>query len=260
MPEFGQNKSIDGRIMSTQGNVKESQSAVKDSNGTILYKLAGVTALVLLAYSLVTMVLMVTFGGQPQTAQAVFAMLQTNRLVGFLRLDGLTILVMPLYFLLFFGLYTVLKESDGAFAGLASLLVFAGLTLFLATPSVFSWLALCDKFAASTDPVQKNLLLAAGEAILASDLWHGSGAILGGILLQTGASVMALVMLGSRAFGRLTAWLGVVMFGLDLAHLLIAFFFPAGGVILMAIAGTLYLAWFPLLARDFFRLARPSSE
>jgi len=28
----------------------------------------------------------------------------------------------------------------------------------------------------------------------------------------------------------------------------------------MAIAGTLYLAWFPLLARDFFRLAKKSSE
>jgi hypothetical protein len=53
--------------------------------------------------------------------------------------------------------------------------------------------------------------------------------------------------------------LGVVLFGLDLAHLLVTFFFPAGGVILMAIAGTLYLAWFPLLARDFFRLAKKIS-
>ena len=225
-----------------------------------LYQLAGGTALLLLIYSLVTMLLLVVFGGQPQTARKAFAMLQSNRLVGFLRLDGLTILVMPLYFLLFFGLYTVLKESDGAFAGLASLLVFAGLTLFLATPSAFSWLVLSDKFAAATDPALKTQLLAAGEAILASDLWHGSGAILGGILLQTGALLTSLVMLGSQAFGKLTAWLGVVMFGLDLAHLLTAFFFPAGGVILMAVAGTLYLVWFPLLARDFFRLAKKNSE
>ncbi len=248
--------------MTTQAHANSNGShfAVVDANGRQLYQLAGASALILLAYSLVTMVLMVVFGGQPQTAQQAFAMLQANRLVGFLRLDGLTIMVMPLYYLLFFSIYCVLKKSSGAFSGLASLLVFAGLTLFLATPSVFSWLALSDKFAAASDPAQKAQLLAAGEAILASDMWHGSGAILGGILLQTGALLVALVMLGSKSFGKLTAWLGIVMFGLDLAHLLVGFFFPVGGVILMAIAGTLYLAWFPLLARDFFRLGKERLE
>ena len=167
---------------------KEFPSVELGSSWKRLYQLAGGTALLLLIYSLVTMLLMVVFGGQPQTAREAFAMLQSNRLVGFLRLDGLTILVMPLYFLLFFGLYTVHKESGGAFAGLASLLFFAGLTLFLATPSAFSWLVLSDKFAASSDPTLKTQLLAAGEAILASDLWHGSGAMLGGILLQTGGA------------------------------------------------------------------------
>ena len=244
----------------TKSITNEFDTARTDSSWKRLCQLGGVSALILLVYSLATMLLMVVFGGQPKTAQEGFAMLQNNRLVGFLRLDGLTILVMPLYFLLFFDLYTVLKESDGAFAGLASLLVFAGLTLFLATPSVFSWLALSDKFAAATNPAQKAQLLAAGEAVLASDLWHGSGAILGGLLMQTGALLISMVMLGSQAFGKLTAWLGVVMFGLDLAHLLTAFFFPAGGVILMTIAGTLYLAWFPLLARDFFRLAKNKSK
>jgi hypothetical protein len=241
-------------------NANVSRFAIADADPKRLYRLAGGSALILLVYSLVTMVLMVTFGGQPKTAQEGFAMLQANRLVGFLRLDGLTILVMPLYYLLFFSLYRVLKKTCGDFAGFASLLVFAGLTLFLASPSVFSWLALSDKFAAATDNITKNQLLAAGEAILASDMWHGSGAILGGILLQTGALLVTLVMLGSKAFGKLTAWLGVAMFGLDLAHLLIAFFFPAGGIILMAIAGTLYLGWFPLVARDFFRLAKDGSK
>jgi hypothetical protein len=33
-------------------------------------------------------------------------------------------------------------------------------------------------------------------------------------------------------------------------------FIPVAGVMIMAIAGPLYLFWFPLLARDFFRLGR----
>ena len=61
-------------------------------------------------------------------------------------------------------------------------------------------------------------------------------------------------MLRSPAFGKLLAYLGIVTHGLDLAHLLTGLVFPAGGVILMVIAGPLYLVWFPLLARDFFRL------
>ena len=245
-----QTKSITDRI----------QSIAQDASWERLCKLAGATALILLIYSLVTMLLVVILGGQPKTAQEGFTMLQNNHLVGFLRLDGLTILIIPLYYLLFFGLYTVLKNTSGSYAGLASLLVFAGVTLFLATPSVFSWFALSDKFAAATGTADKTQFLAAGEAILAADMWHGSGAILGGIFIQIGALLISLVMLRSSAFAKLTAYLGIVMHSLDLAHILIGLFFPAGGVILMAIAGPLYLVWFPLLARDFFRLAKNNPE
>jgi len=71
-----------------------------------LCKLGGIAALILLAYSLVTMVILIAIGGQPQTAQEGFTLLQNNRLVGLLRLDVLAILVMPLYYLLFLSLST----------------------------------------------------------------------------------------------------------------------------------------------------------
>jgi hypothetical protein len=206
------------------------------------------------------MILLMTLGGQPKTAEEGFTMLQENQLVGLLRLDVLTILVMPLYYLLFLGFYTALKKTSAVYAAIAAVFGFAGVTLFLAMPSVFSWLALSDKFATATSEAQKTLFLAAGEAILVSDMWHGSGPIMGGILLQTGTLLISVVMLWGKTFGKLTAYVGIVTHGLDLAHLLLIIFFPTGGVILMVIAGPLYLVWFPLLARDFFRLARSSSK
>ncbi len=227
-----------------------------DDKWNSIYRLGGWAAVILLVYSVVTMILLVVIGGQPETAREGFTMLQNNRLVGLLRLDVLTILIIPLYYPLFLGLYIALKKSNIAHATLAIWLVFAGLTLTLATPSVFSWLALSDKFAAATSEEQKTLLLAAGEAILASDIWHSSGAIIGGILLQTGAVLISVVMLWSKAFAKPTAYIGIVMHSLDLAHILAGFILPAGGIALMAIAGPLYLVWFPLLARDFFRLGR----
>ena len=217
-----------------------------------LFKLAGTAALILLVYSLVTMILMIVFGGQPESAREGFAMLQANRLVGLLRLDVLTSLIMPLYYLLFLGFLAALKRTHMALAVVAALIGCAGVTLFLATPSAFSWLPLSEKFAAASE-AQKTLLLAAGESILASDMWHGTGALMGGLLLQTGTLLASLLMLRSN-----NGWLGVAMHGLDLLHILAGFFLPTLGVVLMMITGPLYLAWFPLLARDFFRLGKSS--
>lgn len=223
------------------------------------FAMGGVAAWVLLAYSLATMAILFVAGGQPSTAEEAFRMLQENRLVGLLRLDVLSILLMPLYYVLFLSLYAALHRPGGVTVTLATLLVFAGVTLFLATPSAFSWLSLNDRFAAAGSEAQKTQLIAAGEAILASDMWHGSGAMIGGILLQTGTLLISVAMLWSSAFGKFTAWVGIVTHGLDLAHTLVIFASPSIGNMLMWVAGPLYLLWFPLVAWRLFRLARSSS-
>jgi|GEM_PF-2671249 hypothetical protein len=74
-----------------------------------LVPLAGWAAILLLVYSLATMAFLIALGGMPETAWEGFALLAENRLAGLLRLDILTILVMPLYYLLFLGLYAGLK-------------------------------------------------------------------------------------------------------------------------------------------------------
>ncbi len=230
-------------------------------NWKSLYKLVGWVALILIVYSLATMVILFGLGFPPTTATDIFEMLGENKFAGLLRLDLLTVAVyMPLFYLVFFGLYTALKKTHRVSASIAVLLGCAGVTLFLATPSVFSWLTLSDKFAAATDDTQRTLLLAAGEAIFASDMWHGTGATIGGILIQVATTIVSIAMLTSNVFRKSTAYVGIATHGLDLAHLLLGLFFPSVGSILLQIAGTLYLVWFPLLARDFFKLSRSSSS
>jgi hypothetical protein len=231
-----------------------------NSNWKSLYKLGEWVALLFILYSLTTMASLIVIGGQPKSALEGFTMLQESRLAGILRLDILTVFIMPLYYLLFFGFYIALTKSNPTTAIISLVFGFAGVTLFLATPSVFSWLALSDKFAAATDEAQKTLLFAAGETLLVSDMWHGTGAVIGGILMQTATTLLSITMLKSAAFGKSTAYVGIVTHGLDLLHLLVGLLIPAGGVILMMIAGPLYLIWFPLLARDFFRLGKTASN
>lgn len=167
----------------------------------------------------------------------------------------MTVFIMPLYYLLFYNLFIALKNTDHILSAISMILAFAGLTLFLATPSVFSYLYLSDKFALAISEIQRNQILAAGESILASDMWHGTGARIGGLLLQSGALLISVVMLRSNVFNRLTAITGIATHGLDLAHILIGFFLPAFGNILMFIAGPLYLVWFPLVGIRLYKLS-----
>ena len=220
----------------------------------LLYQLGGLTCMILIAYSLITMLIMVGIGTPPETIEECFSMLQENRLYGLLRLDILTVFVMPLYYLLFYSIYLALKDTNKELLSISTILVFVGLTLFLATPSVFSYLYLSDEYAKAIIESDKNQIIAAGEAILASDMWHGTGAKIGGILMQLGALIISMTMLKSNVFNKLTAYTGIVTHGLDLAHIIIGFFLPTVGIILMAIAGPLYLLWFPLIGIRLFKL------
>jgi len=224
------------------------------SSQKTVYWIGGTACFVLLGYSLVTLLIMTLIGGPPETIEQTFSILHDNKLAGLLRLDILTVFIMPLYYLLFYSLYIALKDSDKSISMISMILAFAGVTLFLATPSVFSYLHLSDRFATATSDNQKNQLLAAGESILASDMWHGTGAKIGGLLLQTGALIISFLMLRTNVFNRATAITGIATHGLDLTHIILGIFSPALGNILMFIAGPLYLIWFPMVGLRLYKL------
>lgn len=57
-----------------------------------------------------------------------------------------------------------------------------------------------DGYWHATTDTEKNNFVAAAEAVFASDLWNGTGARLSGILIQSGALVMSVIMLNSESF------------------------------------------------------------
>jgi len=150
-----------------------------------LCRLGGIAAWILVVYCLATMVQLVVLGGQPATASEAFSLLERNKILGLLRLDLPTMFAMPLYYLLFLGLFAALRRANYAYVTLSAVLVFAGVTLVLATPTALSMIPLSDKYAAATTEAARVQLQAAGEAVLAADIWHGTGARIGAILLQT---------------------------------------------------------------------------
>ena len=227
---------------------------INNKSNKIIFTAGGWASMILIIYSLATMLIVVFLGGYPETVEACYKLLHKNKLVGLLRLDILTVFVMPLYYLFFYSIYKRLKSSNSALSSISLILIFAGLTLFLASPSVFSFLHLSEKYVQAVSEDQKNQILAAGEAILAMDMWHGTSAVLGGLLLQTGALLLSLVMLYSRKFTKLTAYSGIIVYGLDLLHIILGFFIPPVSYALMAIAGPVYLLWFLMVGLELFKL------
>lgn len=226
------------------------------SQHRLIHQLGGWSSYLLLGYSLATILVMTLIGPPPETIADCFTMLSDNQLYGLLRLDLLTVFFMPLYFILFYSLYQALVSTHRELLRVSTIFVFSGLILFLATPSVFSYLHLSNLFQSAGTEVEKDQLLSAGQAILASDMWHGTGARIGGILMQSGALIISVIMLKGGVFNRFTAYTGIVTHGLDLLHILVGFFLPAIGNIMMAVAGPLYLLWFPLIGSRLFKLSR----
>jgi hypothetical protein len=239
------------------GNARD-RAAGGDSPSTDwrgLYWTGGIAALILTVYSVLTVAQFLVLGGPPATAAEAFHLLENNRIVGVLRLDLPTVVAMPLYYFLFLALFAALRRADRSNAILATALGFAGVTLLLATPTALPMISLSEKYAAATTEATRTQLLAAGEAILATDIWHGTGAILGGILVPGSAVLISMVMLRSSVFGKKTAYLGILMHGLDCAHMVLGLFLPSTGVVLLAIAGPFYPIWFFLVGRRLLQLA-----
>ncbi len=220
-----------------------------------LCRAGGIAAFIFLVYSLATMLQITVLGGPPSSAAEAFQVLQQNKAAGLLRLDFPTVLVLPFYYVLFFGLFAALKDTDRTQAAIAIAMVFIGLTLVLAMPTALPVMALSDRYAAATSEAMKAHYLAAGEAVLATDIWHGTGAYLGGIFVQTGAVWISVIMLRG-VFSRLTGWVGIITHGLDLIHILLVPFLPNTAAIFMMIGGLGYPVWLWLVGRRLLEAGR----
>ena len=225
-----------------------------DCNEQSLYKAGGAAALMQFVVTLAIIIISFTLGSKPGTAEEYFTILQNDRLAGILRDDFSSLIIIALNLGLFPGLYIALQGVNRTHAAFATTLVFVGITSCFATHSGFSMLHLSDRYAAVTTDAQRSQLLAAGEAIIAADMWNSSGGYMAGMLLQGGGVLISAIMLRSKDFSRVTAYAGLLGNGFDLAQHILHPFSPSISSILLMLAGPFYMVWFPMLSRDFFRL------
>jgi hypothetical protein len=225
-----------------------------DSNWKPIYKAGGISLFIFILYAIATMIIMPTIGAQPDTVHECFDLLENNRIIGLIRLDILTVIFLPLYFIIYFAIYGIIKNTNKPLSQFWTILLFAGVILFLATPSAYSLIPLSDRYFSTQDIEIRNQLVAAAEALRASDMWHMTGSVMGSILTQIAGIGISILMIKTPYLGKKIGLLGIITHGLDLTHFFAYVFgFDLISTILIAIAGILY---FPLYGILGFRLIK----
>jgi hypothetical protein len=225
-----------------------------------LYIIGAIGALTQLAAILALIVVQATLGGTPDGPEAYYALYQQSPLIMLLRGDVLLLVLLGGYLGVFPALYVALKRSSPVAVFYATLLTLMGVIGFFVTESTFALYHLAGQYAAATGEALRAQLIAAGHAVLAANHWHSSGAYMNGILAQGSGVIISLVMLRSRDFSKVTAISGLVGNAVDLVQHLLHPFAPSIAAPIQMVMGIFYFVWFPMLARDFFRLAKVTRQ
>jgi hypothetical protein len=226
------------------------------SNKKSLFIIGGVAAFLQLATITGYSIALAILGPKFATAEEFFLIYQESPLASFLRGDFLLLVLIGLYLGTFPTLYVALREINPIYAALATLFTILTISGTFATESTFALKHLGEQYAATSNQAVRAQLVAAGEAVIASDMWNSSGAYMGGILLQGSGVMISVIMLRSKNFSKVTAYSGIIANGFDLIQHVLHPFAPAIAEPIQMFMGVFYLVWFPMLGWDMLKIAR----
>jgi hypothetical protein len=221
-----------------------------DANWGWLYRVGGTAALIMLV--LIPIQMIVFFVWTPPSAVIDwFTLFQKNRLAGLLAMDLLLIVDYVLTGLVFLAIYAVLRRTSQSFMAIALTLELVGVATYFASTTAFEMLSLSDQYAAATTDEQRAMFLAAGQTMLA--IWQGTAFDVSYILSALAALIVAVVMLRSNIFSKVTAYVGIVASVLMFAPPTVGTI----GVVFSLISLVPFVVWLILVARRLFQLGRP---
>jgi hypothetical protein len=227
--------------------------AIRTVNWKVLYQVGGLAGLLMAGMYVITLVIYLPAyqaGPPPATVHEWFTLFQKDWLTGLFFLGFADIVIALLWVPLVLVLCLALRQSSLPWLIMVTCLAFIGVAVYLATNIAFSMLFLSNQYATTTIEEEKSRLLAAGQSLIA--ISHGTGAA-GYLLIWLAGLVFSVVMLHHNAFGKATAYLGIVAFSLLLAGLPFAGYTggPGQGSVLETVViatsivgGLLSLGWY----------------
>lgn len=225
-----------------------------------VYGIGSISALlqlvVIVGYGVVTVI----WGMRPNDVKEVFDTFHQSPVSGFLTGDLPLLLLVGLYVGTFPAIYFSLRKSSPTLALICTVGTLFGVVISFTGESTFALWYLSKEYVSATSPAQKQVLIAAGEAVIASGWWHSTASYLVGILLQGTGAIISVAMLRNKQFHKVTAVSGILANSLDLFQHTFDPFISGVQELLSPIMGPFYLVWFPMLAWDLWRLHRSQGK
>jgi hypothetical protein len=237
----------------------QSKKETTSTEWTGLYKLGAVTSLLILCTAMLEIVITFLPGGYASAETVVdwFNLLQGNWFLGLRNLGLLNVVMTAFSIPMFFALCMAHWKVHSKSSALALIVSFIGISVFYATNRAFAMLDLSTQYAVANTDAQRAVLEDAGQALLAVGQSHTPGTFIGFCLSEIAGILISVVMLRGGIFSKLSAWAGILGFGMLWVYEICQSFIPEASsfaLIFAMIGGMLNLLWYGLIAHRLFKM------
>jgi hypothetical protein len=219
-----------------------------DSEWKILYKIAGIAAIITAVFIPVQIIVFIT-NPPPSLVIDWFALFNTNRLVGLLDMDLLLVFDTVLSIPIILALYFALRNTNKSIMTLALAFAFIAFAAYFASNTTFDMASLSRQYGAAATEAQKSTYLAAGQAIMTN--YTGTAFQINYFLGAVTLIMMSSVMLRSNIFSKPTGYLGIIANVIALG-----LYVPKVGVYISVFSVLFLWVWYILIARKFLQLGK----
>jgi uncharacterized protein DUF4386 len=215
-----------------------------------LYKIGGVSALLMLA---IIVIQFVVFMIAPQplegTATDWFSLFQDNKLIGLIDFELLMIVYVILSIPITLALYTLLKRINPSWTAIYLVISLIGVISFIAARPAFEMLSLSNGYAAATNDAERAISLSAGQMLIAT--FHGTAFHISYVLGSLTVFIISLVMLQTNIFSKTTAYVRIASSVFDFG-----LYIPTIGIFISVFSVLFLFIWNIMIARRLFQLGR----
>lgn len=158
----------------------------------------------------------------------------------------------------FFALLGLHFEKNRAFTGMVFITLLMSYAIFMSDNVAFPMLALSQKYAIA-DPASRQILLSAGEALLAKGISHTPGTFPGFFLSIVTSLLMSFLIIQAGIFKKRVGVIGVLAFSFMMIFEVLSSFFAelfSYAMVVAVFGGILALVWYVLLGIGLYRASK----
>ncbi len=183
------------------------QPETVDDRWRALYRLGGVSARII-AVLLLGEVAVYSVVPNPGTPLEHIEMFLDSPLLGLLFFDLLGMVAYLFFIPVILSLYMALRRQNESIMLIATVLFFIGVAAFFATNTGFSMLSLSKQYAMAKTEAEQKILLSSCQAMVT--LFDVNAFLVSYVIVSAAWLMIGCVMLQSHAFGRFTAYMGIL--------------------------------------------------